>query len=150
MHRLLERHGRHLPAAPSAPLEVAAVEFALTPAQAQQALHMALRIVQGAGAWAWDDAALSWQGVEVALMDGGELLRLDRLVQRRAGGEWWVLDYKSATRPEADPQLASQLRRYRAAVQRAQAGQVVRAAFLTADGAIFEIGEIGDGPPAAL
>jgi len=156
MHRLLERHGRNLPAAPSAPLEVVAAEFALTAAQSQQALSMAECIVQGAGAWAWDDAALSWQGVEVALMDRGELLRLDRLVQRRASGEWWVLDYKSATHPEADPQLINQLQRYRAAVQRAQAGQVVRAAFLTADGAIFEIGETGetgetgDGPPAGL
>jgi len=150
MHRLLERHGRHLPAAPSAPLEAVAAEFALTAAQSQLALGMAVCIVQGAGAWAWDDADLGWHGVEVALMDRGELLRLDRLVQRRASGEWWVLDYKSASHPEADPQLISQLLRYRAAVQRAQAGQVVRAAFLTADGAIFEIGEIGDGPPAAL
>ena len=116
-------------------------EFALETAQAEQALSMALRIVQGEGAWAWDEAALSWQGVEVAVTDRGELLRIDRLVQVKVSGDWWVLDYKSAARPEADPALMAQLQRYRAVVQRAQAGQVVRAAFLSADGKLIELAD---------
>ena len=141
MHRLLERHGRQLESAQRAQagLQTVAREFELEPAQAEQALAMARRILQGDAAWAWDDAYLSWQGVEVALVDGGELLRLDRLVQVKGNGHWWVLDYKSSTHPQSDPQLLAQLRRYRAAVQRVQAAQVVHAAFLGADGGVFEI-----------
>ena len=141
MHRLLERHGAALSAIQTAQLQDVVREFALETAQAEQALSMALRIVQGEGAWAWDEAALSWQGVEVAVTDRGELLRIDRLVQVKVSGDWWVLDYKSAARPEADPALMAQLQRYRAVVQRAQAGQVVRAAFLSADGKLIELAD---------
>ncbi len=134
MHRLLERHGAALPTLQTAPLQEVAREFALEAAQAEQALGMALRIVRGEGAWAWDDAVLSWQGVELAVMDSGELLRLDRLVQLKASGQWWVFDYKSTAKPEADPALLAQLHRYRAAVSRSHGGLAVNAAFLTADG----------------
>ena len=141
MHRLLERHGRELSSAEpaSAWLPAVAREFALEAAQAQQAWVMARRIVLGEAAWAWDEARLSWQGVEVALVDGGELLRLDRLVQVKSDGHWWVLDYKSSAQPQSDPQLVSQMQRYRAAVQRLQAGQVVHAALLASDGRLIEI-----------
>jgi ATP-dependent helicase/nuclease subunit A len=95
---------------------------------------MAQRILQGQGAWAWDPAQVDWQGNEVELHFGGELLRLDRLVRRRDSGEWWVLDFKSAAQPERQPELLGQMTRYREAVAAAQGGAPVRTAFLTAQG----------------
>jgi ATP-dependent helicase/nuclease subunit A len=76
----------------------------------------------------------------------GELLRLDRLVQRKdAGhaGHWWVLDYKSAQAPQDQPALVAQLRQYRAAVQAIYPDAVVRTAFLSGTGALVEIGDDG-------
>ncbi|MDO8252224.1 MAG: UvrD-helicase domain-containing protein, partial [Rhodoferax sp.] len=137
MHRLLEwgdASGNNTAAA--------AREFELTPEQGAQASAMAGRILQGEGAWAWDNAMLGWQGNEVELMYQGELLRLDRLVQRKDGahaGHWWVLDYKSAQSPQNQPELVAQLRAYQAAVQAIYPEDVVRAAFLTPQGALIEI-----------
>jgi ATP-dependent helicase/nuclease subunit A len=131
MHRLLETwQGRIEPA------QLREVErlFALEPGAGEQAAAMALRIVQGEGAWAWDPAQVDWQANEVELHAGGELLRLDRLVRRRDTGEWWVLDYKSASEPERQPALRAQMQRYRDAVAVAQDGAAVRCAFLTAHG----------------
>lgn len=121
-------------------------EFELTPGQGAQAAAMAGRILSGQGAWAWDAAVVGWQGNEVELMVQGELLRLDRLVQRRdAGhaGHWWVLDYKSAQAPQGQPALVAQLRAYRAAVQAIYPGEVVKAAFLTSNGAVVEVRDDG-------
>jgi ATP-dependent helicase/nuclease subunit A len=138
MHRLLEwgdASGNNTAAA--------AREFELTPEQGVQATAMAGRILQGEGAWAWDKAVLDWQGNEVELMYQGELLRLDRLVQRKDGphdGHWWVLDYKSAQSPQNQPALVAQLRGYQAAVQAIYPDEVVKAAFLTQQGALIEIG----------
>ncbi len=137
MHRLLEwgdASGNNTAAA--------AREFELTPEQGVQAAAMAGRILQGEGAWAWDKAVLGWQGNEVELMYLGVLLRLDRLVQRKDGaqaGHWWVLDYKSALSPQNQPALVEQLRGYQAAVQVIYPDEVVRAAFLTPQGALIEI-----------
>jgi ATP-dependent helicase/nuclease subunit A len=117
-------------------------EFGLTPEQGAQALAMAQRILQGEGAWAWDPAVLGWQGNEVELMCNGASFRLDRLVQRRdAGhsGHWWVLDYKSAHSPQDKPELMAQLRGYQAAVQAIYPDDVVKAAFLTGQGALVEV-----------
>ena len=103
---------------------------------------MAARILQGESAWAWDPAVVGWQGNEVELMVQGQLLRLDRLVQRKdAGhaGHWWVLDHKSPHAPQDKPELVQQLRDYRAAVQAIYPGDVVKAAFLTGQGALVEI-----------
>jgi ATP-dependent helicase/nuclease subunit A len=136
MHRLLETapagSGIH-------PMQLREVErlFALDSTSAQQAAAMAGCILQGEGAWAWDPAHVDWQGNEVELHHGGELLRLDRLVRRRDSGEWWVLDYKSAAQPERQPQLLEQMRRYREAVAAANEGAVVRSAFLTAQGKVI-------------
>ncbi|HEY0824011.1 MAG TPA: 3'-5' exonuclease, partial [Ramlibacter sp.] len=133
MHRLLETWPRRGEVRPAQLREVERL-FALDPAAAQQAAAMARRIVEGEGAWAWDPAAVDWQGNEVELHHAGELLRLDRLVRRRDTGEWWVLDYKSAAEPERQPGLRDQMRRYREAVAASQQGAVVRCAFLTALG----------------
>ena len=56
-----------------------------------------------------------------------------------AAGQWWVLDYKSAQSPQDQPELVAQLRRYRAAVQSIYPDAIVRAAFLTSDGAFLEV-----------
>ena len=100
---------------------------------------MAGRIMAGEGAWAWDAGAVDWHANEVPLHHGGELLRLDRLVRRADTGEWWVLDYKAAARPENQAELIDQLRRYRSAVQAAYPGAAVHAAFLTGQGRLVVV-----------
>ena len=152
MHRLLERYvpphaaTAQAPSWPEALQNGVALEFALDRPQFATAQAMAIRILQGEGAWAWDASQLSWQGNEVGLVHEGRLLRLDRLVQRRVqgasgadGGQWWVLDYKSNAQPQLQPELRAQLLEYQAAVAKAQAGQTVRAAFLTAFGTLIEL-----------
>lgn len=133
MHRLLETWE---PGVGFGAVQLREVErlYALDVDATQRAAGMAERILQGEGAWAWDPAQVDWQGNEVELHAGGELLRLDRLVRRRDTGEWWVLDYKSAAAPERQPQLVAQMRRYRDAVAGAHGGAPVRCAFLTAEG----------------
>ena len=139
MHRLLEWGG------PSSPAHVGAVarEFHLNPAQAAQASALAQCILKGEGAWAWSEAAVAWQGNEIDLVYKGQPLRLDRLVRRKdAGfeGQWWVLDYKSAPEPQLQPALISQMRTYRAAVQLIYPRSIVKAAFLTGQGTVVELG----------
>jgi ATP-dependent helicase/nuclease subunit A len=144
MHRLLEWVA---PAAPHQALHTwsdaqrAAVAelFALDAAQVAQAQTAAAGILSGQGAWAWDASALAWHGNEVALQWRGQLLRIDRLVQRQDTGEWWVLDYKSTTAPQTQNHYRSQLRTYQAAVALAYPGQTIRAAFLTPQGALIEL-----------
>lgn len=136
MHRMLE-WGRI-----SDPHTAAAArEFQITPPQAMAAAAMAGRILQGDAAWAWDPAIVAWSGNEVELHFEGQLLRMDRLLQRRDNGHWWVLDYKSAGSPQDDPQLRSQLRSYRRALRAVYPGAKVRAAFLTAPGRFIELEE---------
>ncbi len=138
MHRLLEWGDTGV-----ANAAAASREFALAPAQGQQAARMAQSILHGAAAWAWDAAVLGWQGNEVELLYGGQALRIDRLVQRKdAGhcGHWWVLDFKSNLAPQTQPELVAQLSRYRLAVQAIYPGDVVKAAFLNAQGALIELG----------
>jgi len=136
MHRLLEwspaDEGRYDAGQQAA----AALEFRLDAGQIAQAAALAARIRHGAGAWAWDDAEIDWQGSEVPLTHAGMSLRIDRLVRRRDSGEWWVLDYKSAVRPERQPLLRAQLSAYREAVRAASPGQIVHAAFLTGQGSV--------------
>ncbi|MDP3171890.1 MAG: PD-(D/E)XK nuclease family protein, partial [Polaromonas sp.] len=137
MHRLLEWGSL-------APPQLRAVvrEFRLSPAQGQQAAERARSILAGAGAWAWNEDVMAWQGDEVELFHAGQLLRLDRLVQRRdAGheGHWWVLDYKSNAAPQRLPELVATLQAYRAAVQALHPGHTVKAAFLTPQGAVLEV-----------
>jgi ATP-dependent helicase/nuclease subunit A len=120
-------------------LDAAARQFSLDSAQMAQATQMARAIASGAGAWAWDADQLQWHHNEVPISRGGRLLRIDRLVQTRSDGHWWVLDYKSKAAPQLDADLCAQLLGYRAAIAHATAGQVIRAAFLTPQGALIEI-----------
>ncbi|MFZ9550948.1 MAG: PD-(D/E)XK nuclease family protein, partial [Hylemonella sp.] len=99
---------------------------------------IARRILQGEGAWAWQGKEIGWHGNEVPVCVHGRVGRIDRLVQRR-DGQWWVLDYKSATQPQTQTELLDQLRGYRAAVRASYPDAPVRAAFLSASGALEEI-----------
>ncbi len=138
MHRLLEWA---LPGEPLGPghVRAAAREFMLDAGQARGAAVLAERIRNGAGAWAWDARTIDWHGNEVSLLHEGEELRIDRLVRHRDSGVWWVLDYKSAARPERDAALITQMQRYRAAVLNAHSGATVRVAFLTGQGEQIEL-----------
>lgn len=143
MHRLLEWGG---PASgqPAAALAAVAREFALSPKEIAEAAALAQRIRAGEGGWAWTPEALAWQGNEVELLHQGHAWRLDRLVQRKdAGheGEWWVLDYKSASAPQHQPALVTQVQAYCVAVQRVYPGATVKAAFLTGLGTKVEVPE---------
>jgi ATP-dependent helicase/nuclease subunit A len=129
MHRLLEWGKLDQP--PLAPL---AREFGLAAEQLEQALAMARRMRSGNAAWVWEASLLHWQGNEVELLHEGRSLRLDRLVQRKDTGHWWVLDYKSAARPQDQPSLQAQLRSYLQAASLGLAGQTVHAAFITGQG----------------
>jgi ATP-dependent helicase/nuclease subunit A len=132
MHRLLQR-------ADLTAVDAVAMEFKLSNQEAEQAVQMAQRIMAGEGAWAWDEAIVSWQGNEIELTAHGKLLRLDRLVRRKDTGEWWVLDYKSESQPQSKSELVVQMRAYVSAVQACYAGEPVKAAFLTATGKLIEI-----------
>ncbi|HBH37233.1 MAG TPA: DNA helicase UvrD, partial [Curvibacter sp.] len=138
MHRLLEWAALDAQDWSPAQVQRATTEFGLDAAQARQALALARRILQGEGAWAWSGAEVDWQGNEVPVSVAGSVRRIDRLVRRR-DGSWWVLDYKSAARPQQQDELLAQLRGYRAAVQAASPGETVRAAFLSASGRLEEI-----------
>ncbi len=138
MHRLLEWAQ---PGVPVAAAHVLAVqrEFLLGPAEAGAAAAMAERIRSGAAAWVWDTAAIDWHGNDVTLRHAGQTLRIDRLVRHRDSGVWWVLDYKSAVRPERDPALKARIHLYRSAVQSAYPGATVRSAYLTGQGELVLI-----------
>ncbi|SDZ98009.1 exodeoxyribonuclease V subunit beta [Variovorax sp. YR216] len=138
MHRLLEWTQPGAPL-PMEHLRAAAREFMLDLQATRAAAAMAQRIRSGAGAWAWEIDALDWHGNEVTLVHEGQVLRIDRLVRHRESGAWWVLDYKSAARPERDATLIAQLNRYRDAVQEAYPGETVRAAFLTGQGELVTL-----------
>ncbi len=136
MHRMLEWGAADAPQ-----LAAARREFGLDAEQALQAQSMARRILAGEGAWAWDATQLAWAASEVELVFDGVQMRLDRLLQRKDNGQWWVLDHKSALAPLQDPKLVAQLRSYRAAVRAIYPQQVVHAAFLAGDGRWIELPE---------
>lgn len=141
MHRLLQWRPTPLGGFTWTDEHVRAVvrEFQLTGPAGDAALAMAQRVVAGEASWAWSEQALLHWGNEVELWHEGELLRLDRLVRRRDSGEWWVLDFKSAERPEQQAALREQMARYRRALQAARPGEAVRLAFVSATGQLIEL-----------
>ena len=86
---------------------------------------------------------VDWHGNEVEVVHEGEVLRMDRLVRRRAraaGAEdWWVLDFKSASRPQRNADLVAKMKRYRDAVASAYPAATVTAAFLTGQGKLVVV-----------
>lgn len=142
MHELLEQT---LPVAggpasaqwPAARLQRLARDHRLSLAESRAASSLAAAVLNGEGAWAWDEAQIAQAFNEVPLRYQGQSLRIDRLVQRThpaALAGWWVLDYKSAAEPMRQPELVAQLERYRSAVQALMPSAAVHAAFLTGDG----------------
>ena len=146
VHRVLEWAGRpgHSLAAVDllAASAAAASAFGLPAAAAPRVQHIAGQVLASpACARFFAGPALRWAGSEVPVEQGGELLRIDRLVAL-ADGEattWWVLDYKLQSAPEAVPVYRAQMRRYMAAVQALQPADAVRGAFITGGGALVEI-----------
>jgi ATP-dependent helicase/nuclease subunit A len=119
--------------------QAAAIEFA---APAARVASLAQTILRSADcARFFHGPQLRWAGNEVPVSDGGELLRIDRLVRLEDAGAavWWVLDYKLQHAPQQLDAYRAQLLRYREAVRRMQPGDAVRCAFLTGAGAVIEI-----------
>jgi ATP-dependent helicase/nuclease subunit A len=86
-------------------------------------------------------SSLTWAGNEVPVSDGGEVLRIDRLVQLSEAGAlvWWVLDYKLSHAPDQLQAYRDQLLRYRGAVARVEGPAAVRCAFISGTGRLIEI-----------
>ena len=137
MHRLLELYQGD--ADFSKLLPSVSRSLNLSREQSQDASQAAQRIITGVAAWLWDASQIDWQANEVELIHAGQLLRLDRLVKHRATQTWWVIDYKSNPAPQHLPELKAQLQHYQAAVLAANPKQTVKAAFITAQGALIEI-----------
>ncbi len=139
MHWLLEHAGETAGGWLPQRVTQARRRFGIDAEQADQAVVLARRIVGSEAAWAWNSDEIVDAFNEIELVHQGQRLRIDRLVRRRAGphgdeGAWWVLDYKSAARPERNPLLVAQLQRYRLAVTAAYGCDGVRAAFVSSDG----------------
>lgn len=64
---------------------------------------------------------------------------IDRLVRHCEIVACWVLDYKFTVHPDSDITLNLQMQRYRVAVQNANPGATVRAAFLTGQGELVSL-----------
>jgi ATP-dependent helicase/nuclease subunit A len=89
----------------------------------------------------FDRTGLLWAGNEVAVAQGDQPLRIDRLVALDEGGRrvWWVLDYKLAHKPQAQQAYHEQMQRYRDAVQALQPGEPVRCALIAGTGEVVEL-----------
>ena len=150
IHRALEWAGGATAASVEDCATAAAREFAVDVAPVRKVVGTVLdhpetaRFFRGTG--------LRWSGNEVPISEGGEVLRIDRLVllQTDAGSEWWVLDYKLRHAPEELEPYRRQLSRYRAAVQAAQPGETVRAAFITSAGRVVEVADAVKSPTEGL
>ncbi|HEY1394428.1 MAG TPA: PD-(D/E)XK nuclease family protein, partial [Methylibium sp.] len=146
VHRVLEWAVRRPPGRRAAELDacVAAVgaEFRLQAAQKGSVRALSEAVLAGAEVRRFLDPRQSaWSGNEVPLSWRGEQIRLDRLVafDTETGREWWVLDYKLQHAPEQLAGYRAQLENYRRAVQAAQPGERVRAAFITGAGRLVEL-----------
>ena len=88
----------------------------------------------------FDPRGLLWSGSEVPVAEGGQVLRIDRLVLLAgAPPTWWVLDYKLHHTPESLAAYREQLLRYAAAVAQGEPGATVRCAFITGRGELVEV-----------
>ncbi len=114
----------------------AALEHGLTWQQASTSAQRAQAILAGDGAWVWDSACIVQAFNELPIVADGKDMRIDRLVQSTQG-DWWVLDFKSASQDLHGGQ--AQVRLYMRAIERLAMGARVRGALLLADGQIVEI-----------
>jgi ATP-dependent helicase/nuclease subunit A len=140
VHRLLEWAGGTASSASIAELAAAAAaEFGVAADAVERHGAAILRHAEGLGFFT--GSQILWSGNEVAVGDASEVLRIDRLVQLEdaTGPTWWVLDYKLHHAPEELAPYRAQLLRYRAVVERAQPGEIVRCAFVTGEGRVVEV-----------
>ncbi len=148
VHRVLEWAGQPGPARQDFDLPAAARSaagaFGLPAKDAPRVAATARRILESPACAAFfGGPALRWAGNEVPVAgEGGELLRIDRLVLLQPGAAaptWWVLDYKLQAGPASLPLYREQLARYVRAVAALQPGETVRAALITGDGALLPL-----------
>jgi ATP-dependent helicase/nuclease subunit A len=139
VHRALEWVVASEGASAEAAALAAAREFGVAAAAVQARVEAI--VGHGDGARFYRGAQIRWGGNEVSVSDGGEVLRIDRLVlvDEPAGPVWWVLDYKLNHAPDELATYRAQLLRYRAAIARAQPGDAVRCAFVTGTGRVVEV-----------
>jgi ATP-dependent helicase/nuclease subunit A len=140
IHRLLVWLGR--PGSKASIADLAAAASAEFGARADEVERRATAILHHPHGARWFvGPQIVWSGNEVSVGDGGDVIRIDRLVklQDEAGAAWWVLDYKLHHAPEQLEAYRAQLLRYRAVVARAQPGENVRCAFVTGEGRVVEV-----------
>ena len=95
-------------------------------------------MLEGEGGWLWSAEQVAFEANEVAVFDAGELLRIDRLVQT-VDHQWWVIDFKSSTRPNDDGALRAQLKRYADVIVRLTGSTAVNSVFMTPEGRIVPL-----------
>lgn len=140
LHRVLEWASAPGQQQPLAALMAAASQaFGLDAKSREQLAQAAQAILSSADCRRFfDPAELRWAGNEVAVGQGADDQRIDRLVQLR-DGSWWVLDYKLGATPEREPAYLAQMQGYVAAVQRLQPGETVRAALISGTGRFIAV-----------
>jgi ATP-dependent helicase/nuclease subunit A len=119
-------------------LQAASHEFQLTPEALSTAHGMAQAMANGEAAWLWDAQCIDWQANEYELIHQGRVLRIDRLVKHRDTQVWWVIDFKSAARPELSQVFVHQMTTYGEAIQLAF-HQAVQLAFVTGAGRLVTL-----------
>jgi ATP-dependent helicase/nuclease subunit A len=141
LHRVLEWASAPDQAQPLEVLLAASAQAFGLDARAREQHERAARAILGSADCRpfFDPAELLWAGNEVAVGQGGDDQRIDRLVQLR-DGSWWVLDYKLGATPEREPAYLAQMRGYVAAVQALQPGEPVRAALISGTGRFIPVG----------
>ncbi len=125
------------PARVSKAVHAAAQALQLPPSHWREALDRVSAILAQPDLRPWlDPQGLRWAGNEVTLSDGGDILRIDRLVcvDTPTGPAWWVIDYKLGEQPLAMAAYHSQMARYVEVVRRLQPGEAVHGAFVTGSG----------------
>ena len=95
-------------------------------------------MLEGEGGWLWSAEQVAFEANEVAVFDAGELLRIDRLVQT-VDHQWWVIDFKSSTRPNDDAVLRVQLKRYADVIARLTGSTAVNPVFMTPEGRLVPL-----------
>ena len=138
MHRWLEGLSAHGPTEPVEP-QALAQAFGLNHAQLQEVQHRVNAIRSGPAAWVWRQDRVQQEANEVDVYTASGWGRIDRLIWDVHQGCWWVLDYKSAHRPEQNEASRNQVRGYMAAVQTWFAHQTVRGALIGGNGSWSEV-----------
>ena len=129
--------GQREPSRVSKAVHAAAQALQLPPGHWRDAVERVSTILAQPELQRWlDPQALRWAGNEVTLSDGGDILRIDRLVavDTPAGPAWWVIDYKLGEQPLAMAAYHAQMARYVEVVRRLQPGETVQGAFVTGSG----------------